>query len=134
MVRIRPRKRKPQLVLTNWRDSSHPQAGGAELCCEQLAERFAAEGHDVVFLTAAVHGESAVEERNGYTIRRRGSRFTVYPWALLWLAMHRRSLEGVVDSQNGIPFFTPLAVRRKTPVVLLLHHIHQQQFAGYFPP
>jgi glycosyltransferase involved in cell wall biosynthesis len=58
----------------------------------------------------------------------------VYPWALLWLALHRDGLEGVIDSQNGIPFFTPLVVRRTTPVVLLLHHVHQEQFAQYFPP
>ena len=39
----------------------------------------------------------------------------------------------MVDSQNGIPFFTPLSVTKNTPVVLLLHHIHQDQFAKYLP-
>jgi glycosyltransferase involved in cell wall biosynthesis len=122
------------LVITNWRDSSHAEAGGAEVVCEQLAQRFAAAGHDVVILTAAVPGQPRKERRDGYTLVRRGGRFTVYPWALLWLALHRNVLEGVVDSQNGIPFFTPLVVRRNTPVVLLLHHVHQQQFSRYFPP
>ncbi len=122
------------LVITNWRDSSHPDAGGAEVVCEKLAGLFAADGHDVILLTAAVAGSPASEQRDGYTVIRRGSRFTVYPWALLWLALHRRSLEGVIDSENGIPFFTPLVVRRSTPVVLLMHHVHQQQFGLYFSP
>ncbi|MBZ6478214.1 glycosyltransferase, partial [Streptomyces griseocarneus] len=39
----------------------------------------------------------------------------------------------MIDSQNGIPFFTPLVVRRRTPVVLLIHHVHQGQFALWFP-
>ncbi len=122
------------LVITNWRDSSHPDAGGAEVVCEKLAELFAADGHEVILLTAAVAGCPATEQRDGYTVRRRGSRFAVYPWALLWLALHRGSLEGVIDSENGIPFFTPLVVRRSTPVVLLMHHVHQQQFGLYFSP
>ncbi|MEP6797753.1 MAG: glycosyltransferase family 4 protein [Lapillicoccus sp.] len=126
--------RESTLVITNWRDSSHPQAGGAEVVCEKLAERFAAEGHDVVLLAAAVAGAPATEQRNGYTVIRRGGRFTVYPWALLWLFLHRGSIEGVIDSQNGIPFFTPLVVRRQTPVVLLLHHVHQAQWGLYFSP
>ncbi|GAB7192566.1 glycosyltransferase family 4 protein [Kineococcus sp. NUM-3379] len=121
------------LVITNWRDSRHPEAGGAEVVCHELAERFAARGEDVVLLCAAVAGAPRAEERDGYRIVRAGGRFTVYLFALLWLLRHRRQVTGVVDSQNGIPFFTPLAVRRTTPVLLLLHHIHQDQFEKYFP-
>lgn len=121
------------VAVTNWRDRSHRLAGGAEVCCEEVACRLASAGHQVVLLCAAVKGSPRREVRDGFTVIRRGGRFSVYPWALLWLLVHRRSLEAVIDSQNGIPFFTPLAVRRRTPVVLLLHHIHQQQFAQYFP-
>jgi glycosyltransferase involved in cell wall biosynthesis len=112
----------------------HTQAGGAEVVCEQLAQRFAATGRDVVLLTAAVPGRPAIEDRDGYRIVRRGGRFTVYPWALFWLARHRRRVDAVMDSQNGIPFFTPLVVCRETPVVMLLHHVHQDQFRKYFSP
>ena len=88
-------------------------------------------GYEVVLLSAAVTGESRKEQMDGYKVIRRGSRFTVYPWALLWLLLHRKQIVGVIDSQNGIPFFSPLAVRPKTPVLMLLHHIHQEQFALY---
>ncbi len=122
------------LVITNWRDRKHPDAGGAELVCERLAQSFAERGFDVVLLAAAVRGESRREQVDGFRIIRRGGRFTVYPWALLWICAHRKQIRGVIDSQNGIPFFTPLAVQRRTPVLMLLHHIHQDQFSLYFSP
>ena len=85
-------------------------------------------------MTARIEGRARNESRKGFDIVRLGGRFGVYPLALMWLLLHRRSISGIIDSQNGIPFFTPLAVRRRTPVILLLHHIHQKQFALYFPP
>lgn len=121
------------LVVANWRDSSHPRAGGAELCCEEVARRLALKGHRVVYLTAAAPGLVPLEERDGYTIIRRGHDYGVYPAVLWWLLRHRRIVEGVIDSQNGIPFFSPLVLRRRTPVVMLLHHIHQSQFGHYLP-
>lgn len=34
---------------------------------------------------------------------RGGGRFTVYVFVLLWLLRHRRCVDAVIDSQNGIP-------------------------------
>lgn len=120
------------LVITNWRDLDHPEGGGAEVVCQELAARWAAAGRDVVLLCADVEGRPAVEHRDGYRIVRAGGRLTVYARALRWLFEHRGEIEAVLDSQNGIPFFTPLAVGRRTPVLLLMHHVHQDQFAKYF--
>ena len=129
------RHRRHLIVIANWRDRTHPSAGGAELVCERLARSFVQRGHDVVLLTAAVAGQPRKEKvSDGYWIVRRGGRFTVYPWALLWMLAYRKYIRGVIDSQNGIPFFSPLVVRRKTPVLMLLHHVHTDQFALYFPP
>jgi glycosyltransferase involved in cell wall biosynthesis len=130
------RRRRPRdtLVILNWRDLKHPEAGGAEMVCERLARSFVAKGHEVVLLSSAVRGERRKERTDGYLIIRRGSRFTVYPWVLFWLLLHRSRIVGVIDSQNGIPFFSPAALRSKTPVLMLLHHIHQEQFSLYFSP
>ncbi|SOD71516.1 glycosyltransferase involved in cell wall bisynthesis [Jatrophihabitans sp. GAS493] len=128
------RSRRPGvLVITNWRDLKHPQAGGAEVVCEELAAHFAEQGEDVLLLAAHVDGQRRTEVVNGYTIRRSGGQFTVYAAALLWLVRNRRRVSAVIDSQNGIPFFTPLALPRRTPILLLLHHVHQEQFGQYFP-
>jgi glycosyltransferase involved in cell wall biosynthesis len=123
-----------RIAILNWRDSKHPESGGAELYCHQIAQEFAASGHRVVLVTARPPRAAARETRDGYTIVRRGGRFTVYPAVLWWLLTHRNRLDAVVDSQNGIPFFSPLAVSRRTAVVLLMHHVHQEQFRLYFSP
>jgi glycosyltransferase involved in cell wall biosynthesis len=133
-VSRRPTLVRSLLVITNWRDGQHPDAGGAEEVCEQLAVCLARRGWQVVLLTSAIDGRASRESRDGFEIIRRGGRFTVYPWTLLWVAWHRRSIRAVIDSQNGIPFFTPLVVSKRTPVLLLLHHVHQQLFPRYFAP
>ncbi|WP_058041391.1 glycosyltransferase family 4 protein [Streptomyces roseifaciens] len=121
------------VVVCNWRDSRHPQAGGAELYCEEVARRLHDAGVRVTYLTSRPRGTARREDTGFGSVVRGGGRFTVYAFVLLWLLCHRRSVAGVIDSQNGIPFFTPLALRRRTPVALLIHHVHQGQFALWFP-
>jgi glycosyltransferase involved in cell wall biosynthesis len=121
-------------VIVNWRDRSHPQAGGAEIYCEEVAHRLAQGGRHVVLLTSAVSGRPCSERRNGFLVIRRGGPFTVYLHAFAWMWMHRRQIVEVIDAQCGIPFFAPLAVRRKTSVIVLIYHVHQQQFGQYLPP
>ena len=120
------------IAVLNWRDRSHPRAGGAELYCERVSAELAEEGLAVTYLTARVSGAPRVEERDGFRVIRMGGTLTVYFAVLLWLWRHRREIDGVLDSQNGIPFFSPLALGRRVPVVLLIHHVHQQQFRQYF--
>lgn len=38
----------------------------------------------------------------------------------------------MIDSENGIPFFTPLFVG--VPKFLLIHHIHQEVFRKHLQP
>jgi hypothetical protein len=38
----------------------------------------------------------------------------------------------VLDCQNGIPFFAPLVLRRKVPVLCVMHHVHTAQFGVHF--
>jgi glycosyltransferase involved in cell wall biosynthesis len=126
--------RRDQIVIFNWRDRRHPEAGGAEVVCEEIAAGLARRGHQVVLITAASAPNPPTEQRDGYRIVRSGSRLGVYPAALWWLARHRRRIAAVIDSQNGIPSFAPAVLRRATPVILLIHHVHQDQFSAYFPP
>ncbi|MFF4222478.1 glycosyltransferase [Streptomyces abikoensis] len=121
------------VVVCNWRDGRHPQAGGAELYCEEVARQLHDAGVRVTYLTSRPQGTDRREDTGFGTVVRGGGRFTVYLFVLLWLLGHRRSVDAVIDSQNGIPFFTPLVVHRRTPVVLLIHHVHQGQFALWFP-
>jgi glycosyltransferase involved in cell wall biosynthesis len=61
---------------------------------------------------------------------RRGGFYTVYLWACLYyIFKFRKNYDVIVDSENGIPFFTPLFSTK--PVVLLIHHVHQEVFIEY---
>ncbi len=122
------------IVFVNWRDIGHSEAGGAETYAWELARRIAAMGARATYLTAATGGAAAREMLDGVEIVRRGSTLSLYPAALAWLAGHRRSIDAVIDCQNGIPFFSPLAVGRHKTVLLVVHHVHQDQFATRFSP
>jgi glycosyltransferase involved in cell wall biosynthesis len=121
-----------RIAIANWRDPWHPQAGGAERYAWEMARALTGARAQVTFLTARASGQASREERDGITIVRRGGQFGVYPRILLWLLTHRRSFDAVLDCQNGIPFFTPLALRRKVPVLCVMHHVHTAQFGVHF--
>ncbi len=124
-----------RIALLSWRDFTHPEGGGAEHYLETVGAQLAARGHDVVMYCAA-HGQApAVEVRGRLTLRRQGGRLSVYAASLRALRRDER-LHGrydvVVDTQNGIPFFSPVATR--SPVVVLVHHVHREQWPVVFSP
>ncbi len=120
-------------VVVNWRDPWHSLAGGSERYAWEYAKALRAAGVRVEFLTAREPGQRPAEIREGIEVRRAGGPFTFYVHAALMLLQRRRRLDIVVDPECGIPTFSPLFVRRDTAVVLVLHHVHQEQFRTYFP-
>lgn len=113
-----------RVVFLSWRDEDHPEAGGSERYLGEVTRRLAEGGADVTVLTAD-HGLRPRDEvRDGVRYHRRGGRLTVYPRALLTLL--RRRPDVVVDVQNGLPFFARLATG--APVVMLVHHVHREQW------
>lgn len=122
-----------RIAVANWRDPWHPQAGGAERYAWEMARELAARGAVVRFVTARAPGQARGERRDGIQIVRLGGQFTVYPLVLGWLLAHRRSVDAVLDCQNGIPFFTPLVLPRRVPVLCVMHHVHAAQFGVHFP-
>jgi glycosyltransferase involved in cell wall biosynthesis len=70
---------------------------------------------------------------DGVQIVRRGGFYMVYLWAVLYYVLRfRGNFDVVVDTENGIPFFTPLYVR--VPVCLIVHHVHQEVFRQHLKP
>ncbi len=118
-----------RVTVLSWRDRSHPEGGGAERYAERMAAGLVAAGCEVVVRCARVPGAPRTEERDGFTIVRAGGRLGVYPRALGGLLADRirgRSPHVVVDVQNGVPFFAPLTAG--CPVVVLVHHVHKEQW------
>ena len=122
-----------RITVANWRDPWHPQAGGAERYAWEMARGLTERGAAVRFVTARAPGQTRRERRDGIEITRLGGQFTVYPLVLAWLVARRRSTDIVLDCQNGIPFFTPLVLPRRVPVLCVMHHVHTAQFGVHFP-
>ncbi len=118
---------KLRILILNWRDTRHKWAGGAESYIHELAKRWVKEGNFV----SVFCGNDSHSQRNeivdGVNIVRRGGLYMVYLWAFLYYVLRfRGKYDVIIDSENGIPFFAPLY--SKKPVLLLIHHIHQEVF------
>ncbi|GAA2892556.1 glycosyltransferase family 4 protein [Streptosporangium fragile] len=122
-----------RVAVLNFREPQQFAAGGAEEYAWQVSRHLVAQGASVHFLTAREPGQAAAERRDGIELRRMGNRYLVYLLVPLWLLFHRRRFDVVIDSMNGIPFFSPLVVRRRTAVICLVHHVHDRQFHAFFP-
>ena len=121
-----------RVLFLNWRDLSNPAAGGAEAYAEQIARRFADAGALVTLFTSRYQDAPLYDWANGYLVIREGGRFGVYPAAARHLERYGDRYDAIVDFQNGIPFFAPLWAPTRTPVVCVVHHVHQSQFDMYF--
>jgi glycosyltransferase involved in cell wall biosynthesis len=108
-----------KILILNWRDINHPQAGGAERYVHEIGRRLALK-HEVTFLCGSYPGASAEELIDGMRILRRGGQYTIYIHAAMHL-MSVRSYDLIIDDINGIPFFSPLLTR--TSVIAIIHHV-----------
>jgi glycosyltransferase involved in cell wall biosynthesis len=107
-----------RILILNWRDITHPQAGGAERFVHEIGKRLAR--HNEVTLFCGSYPGSKEEERiEGMKVVRAGGRFSVYIRALL--NFKRGAYDIVLDDVNGIPFFSTLY--SDAPVIPILHHI-----------
>src|SRR5207302_1907131 len=101
--------------------------GGAEVYIHEIAKELVKMGNAVHVFASNDRKSSHMEQIDGVWVIRRGGFYTVYLWAFVYWLLHFRSkFDVVVDSENGIPFFTPLYVGK--PVVCLVHHVHQELF------
>lgn len=122
------------VLVLNWRDIDHSQAGGAEQYMHQISTRWVEAGMNVTWFTSRDVHQAPADTIDGVHILRGGGPMTLYSQTALSLLRTRRRIDAVVDCQNGIPFFSPLFVGTKTPVVQVVHHVHQKQFRTRFSP
>ena len=121
------------VALLNWRDTTHPEGGGSEVYLEHMARALVRTGHDVTLVTAQPGGMPDEEVRDGIRVIRRGSKLGVYREARRLLRSGALGpLDVVVDTQNAIPFLSPWAT--DVPVVVLVHHVHREQWPVIYDP
>jgi glycosyltransferase involved in cell wall biosynthesis len=122
-----------RIAVLNWRDTSHPEGGGSERYVERIATDLVADGCEVQVLCSRHTGVPRRLTREGVLFRHAGGRWTVYLRALATLVRARFTGHGpdvVLDVHNGIPFFARLVAG--CPVVVLVHHIHREQWSVVF--
>lgn len=120
------------VVFFNWRDTANPEGGGSERYIETMARGLVEHGARVTIFCAAHEAAPADEVADGVRYVRRGNHLEVYLLGV-WNLLRRRfgKVDLIVDVQNGLPFFTRVATRR--PVVVLVHHVHREQWPVVFP-
>jgi glycosyltransferase involved in cell wall biosynthesis len=122
------------VLVLNWRDTAHPEGGGSEVYVEQLADGLAAQGRAVTVVCARYPGAPDREHRpSGAQIIRLGGRFTVYPRAAAAYLRGRLGVpQTVIEVQNGVPFLARIWARRSY-VIVLVHHVHREQWHVVLP-
>ncbi len=121
-----------RVAFFNWRDMRHPMAGGAELYVHELLSRLAGRGHEAALFTSSYRGAPARETIDGIEHIRYGGRITIYPNAPLAYRRHIRGrFDLIVESINGVPFFTPLFAKEK--VVPLVHQLTRENWYSALP-
>ncbi|MGB8521123.1 MAG: glycosyltransferase [Candidatus Tumulicola sp.] len=121
-----------RILVVNWRDPNHPQAGGAETYLFEQAKRWVRWGHQVEWLSGGFAGGATHDRIDDVPIRRVGNALTVYaavPFA--YLREFRDRFDVVLDSSNGIPFFTPLFSMK--PKICVVYHVHREVFKNHLP-
>ena len=108
------------ILVFSWRDTKHPQAGGAEQVMHEHAKGWIQAGHSVTHFGSIFKNATGEEVLDGVKIIRRGSYFlTVHLRAFIWYTFGKHlNFDIVIDEFHGIPFFTPLYVRAKKLAVL----------------
>lgn len=121
------------ILIFNWRDMRHKWSGGAEVYIHEIAKRLVKRGSKVTIFCGSDRKSPRSEVIDGVQIIRRGGFYTVFIWAFLYyIFKFRNKFDLIIDSENGIPFFTPLYSKKKK--YLLIHHVHQEVFRVRLKP
>ncbi|TAN37110.1 MAG: glycosyltransferase family 1 protein [Verrucomicrobia bacterium] len=112
------------ILLIEFRDITHPEAGGAEVVLQQVFRRIVAAGHRVDYLCNHYPGAAREEVRDGIRIVRRGRQ----PFFNFWVPwVYRRELrqnnyDVIVEGIDKVPFNMPWFERR-VPVACIVPHL-----------
>ena len=112
-----------RILIVNWRDRRHPEAGGAEVHLHEIFGRLAARGHEVHLLASGWPGCGTAETLDGIAVHRTSG---AYGFALTGRRAFKRLArrlrpDVVVEDVNKLPLYLPLVW--SGPFVLLVPHL-----------
>jgi glycosyltransferase involved in cell wall biosynthesis len=97
-----------RIVAVNWQDLENPLAGGAETHLQEILERLAGWGHEVVLLCGGWSGCPPRAARGGVEIHRVGTRqsFPFKARAYWARELRRRDADVLYEDINKVPLYT----------------------------
>jgi glycosyltransferase involved in cell wall biosynthesis len=116
------------LLLINWRDINNPQAGGAEIYYHELFKRIASWGYRVTLLCHGYKGAPAQETIDGVMVRRIGGASLFNYSAAAFVLNHGAEYDLIIEDLNKLPFFTPLFMRQRPRLHLVMHFFGRSIF------
>lgn len=119
------------ILLLNWRDPKNPKAGGAEIVTMQHAKAWVKAGHRVVWFASQFENAKSKEIIDNVEIIRRGNSITVFLYAFFFYFFSKIKFDIVIDEIHGIPFFTPLFVRK--PKIAFIHEVADEIWDYMYP-
>ncbi len=123
-----------KIGILNWRDRAHPDSGGAEVFVHEVANRWAAGGHEVTIYSSSRQGLDRDASQDTVRIRRRGA--LKYGTHHLFAPRSLRSsgdADVVLESVNTIPYFSPWRGRSFPPFVTLVHQLAVDVWDSHLP-
>lgn len=120
-----------RILILNWRDPKNPKAGGAEIVTLEHAKAWVKEGHNVTWLSSFYENALKEEVIEGVKIIRKGSSIGVYLIAPFYYLKNKETFDFVIDEIHGIPFFTPLYVKKKK--IIFIHEVAGEIWDYMYP-
>jgi glycosyltransferase involved in cell wall biosynthesis len=121
------------IAILNWRDLTHPRAGGAEVFVHEVAMRWASLGHQVTLVCSHPRGQPRTDRTDGIDVVRIG-RISTGGHHLLAPGFIRRTprTDVVLESINTMPYWLP---RRKgsIPTATLVHQMAVDVWNSHLP-
>jgi glycosyltransferase involved in cell wall biosynthesis len=114
-----------------WRDLDDADAGGSEVHADHFMRRWAEAGLEITHRTSFAEGLPTRATRNGYSVVRKGSRYSVFPRGIASEVLHRGSYDALVEVWNGVPWMSPVWSHK--PRITFLHHVHGPMWDQLLP-
>jgi len=111
-----------KILIFNWRDPKHPDAGGAEKATLEIARRWICDGHEVRWVCGNFPKGSRTDYMDGIEITRIGGKYSVYGLSALYYLRRLKGLfDVIIDEINTVPFFSILFAEE--PKVAMIHQL-----------
>ncbi len=119
------------ILILNWRDPKNPESGGAEIVTLIHAKAWITAGHRVTWFTSRFNGCRKREIIDGIEYIRKGTNRTVRLYAPFFYLTHFKTFDIIIDEIHGLPFYTPLYVRK--PIIVFIHEVADEIWDTMYP-